>query len=134
MRKPEEIKQELQYIAETNVTRKVDLIRAGIAYRFTEDLAADTIAYIQQLEHLFRYATKNVDELEAAQKWISVEERLPDVGVKVLTLDRHGHVQDRALYVFLDGTLAFRPDGMIPKKHVTHWMPFPEPPEVDANE
>ena len=50
MRKPEEIKQGLQYIAETNVTRKVDLIRAGIAYRFTEDLAADTLAYIQQLE------------------------------------------------------------------------------------
>lgn len=49
-RTPDEIKQGLQYIAETNVTRKVDLIRTGIAYRFTEDIAADTLAYIQQLE------------------------------------------------------------------------------------
>lgn len=73
--------------------------------------------------------------VESAQKkWISVEERLPDEGVKVLTLDRYGHVQDRFLYAFQDGPIVFRPDGMFPKKHVTHWMPMPESPNDNGRD
>ena len=26
---------------------------------------------------------------------------------------------------------VFRPDGLAPGKHITHWMPLPEPPEVE---
>lgn len=63
-------------------------------------------------------------------QWISVKDRLPDRGAKVLTRDKWGHIRDRALYIFEDGTKIFRPDGLIPEKDVTHWMPLPEPPKA----
>lgn len=62
-------------------------------------------------------------------QWISVEERLPEIGVRVLLLDKHGHILERELYRFIDGFLCFRPDGLVPGKHITHWMPLPEPPK-----
>ena len=64
------------------------------------------------------------------QKWIPVTE-LPDVGVKVLTLDKGGHVRDRELYQFSDGLKLFRPDGMLPGKDITHWRPMLQGPRKD---
>lgn len=62
--------------------------------------------------------------------WISVKDRLPEIGKLVLTLDRWGHIHDRALYRFNSGFMCFQPDGLIPDRHgVTHWMPLPKPPE-----
>lgn len=50
-----------------------------------KQMAADAIAYIQQLEHHIGELTEKVAQLEAAQpKWISVEERLPNVGEEVM--------------------------------------------------
>ena len=62
-------------------------------------------------------------------KWISVNDELPDVGVKVLTLSKFDHVRDRTLYNFRDGELVFRPDGLKPGKDITHWQPLPKPPK-----
>lgn len=99
------------------------------------DLHADALEYINQLENQIGELTEKVTQLEAAHpKWISVDERLPDEGVKVLTLDRYGHVQDRFLYAFQGGPIVFRPDGMFPKKHVTHWMPMLEPPNDNGRD
>lgn len=67
-------------------------------------------------------------------EWISVEERLPEIGVPVLTLDKYGHMRDRKLYRFINGFVSFTPDGLVPGKHITHWMPMPEPPEVSGDE
>lgn len=61
--------------------------------------------------------------------WISVEERLPEAGERVLTLDTYGHMRDRSLYCFVDGHIVFTPDGLVPRKHITHWQPLPEPPK-----
>ena len=61
--------------------------------------------------------------------WISVKDRLPTEGERVLTLDKWGHISDRTLERFRDGTILFRPDGLSPQKDITHWMPLPEPPE-----
>lgn len=63
-------------------------------------------------------------------EWISVEDRLPQEGVKVLTLDKWGHIRDRNLQKYWTGDKAyFRPDGMEPGRDITHWMPLPEPPK-----
>ena len=62
-------------------------------------------------------------------EWISVKDRLPEIGLRVLTLDKWGHIHDRSLYRFNCGFLSFRPDGLEPGKDVTHWMPLPEPPK-----
>lgn len=48
-------------------------------------LLKDALAYIQQLENHIGELTEKVSQFEAAHpKWISVEERLPDVGEKVM--------------------------------------------------
>lgn len=67
-------------------------------------------------------------------EWISVKDRLPEVGERVLTLDKWGHIHDRMLYQFVDGFISFRPDGLKPGIDVTHWMQLPEPPEMEKTE
>lgn len=79
---------------------------------------------------LLRDAIEYINELEAkAPRWISVNERLPEEGVWVLTWDRYGNIRNRSLFVFSDETKIFRPYGLFPCKHITHWMPMPEAPE-----
>lgn len=55
--------------------------------------------------------------------WISVEERLPDNGEKVLTVDNEGYMIVASWYE-LGGW--FLP--VCRANPVTHWMPLPEPP------
>ena len=62
-------------------------------------------------------------------EWISVKDSLPEIGVRVLTLDKWRHIHDRELYQYRSGGLVFRPDGLEPGNDVTHWMPLPEPPK-----
>ncbi len=69
-----------------------------------------------------------LQELPSAPGWISVKDRLPQVGEKVLTLSKFGHIFDRALQEF-SGSCRFYPDGLKPGRDVTHWMPLPEPPK-----
>lgn len=71
---------------------------------------------------------------EALEKsrWISVTERLPEVGVTVLTLDKHGHICDRYMYRCSDGTALFTAKHLVSSKDVTHWMPLPEAPKEEV--
>jgi hypothetical protein len=73
-----------------------------------------------------------LDALKEQPRWISVEERLPEVGVTVLTLDKHGHICDRYMYRCSDGTALFTAKHLVSSKDVTHWMPLPEAPEVEV--
>ena len=60
-------------------------------------------------------------------EWISVMERLPEDGVRVLAWDRR---EESCRIAYLDSTwymVGFDDDTPI---CVTHWMPLPEPPEV----
>lgn len=48
---PEEIKKGLEYVSATNIARKVQLAKEGrMPYAYTEEVAADALAYIRQLE------------------------------------------------------------------------------------
>ena len=52
------------------------------------------------------------------QKWISVKDRLPDVGVEVL------------VYSEIDGICVDYYDGdVFGYFDITHWMPMPKPPK-----
>lgn len=61
-------------------------------------------------------------------KWISVDERLPEVGATVLCYIKHNYSDTdgfRAYRVYgYDGHFV----GMGNLCEVTHWMPLPEPP------
>lgn len=71
-----------------------------------------------------------IAELEAkVPRWIPVTERLPEIEQRVLVLDRHGNAMVRTLLCLAgEKEPSFRPDGLVPRKHITHWMPLPEAP------
>ena len=85
----------------------------------------------EQLREAAALVTKESAEL-LEQRWIPVEERLPELETPVLVLDRRGNRMIRTLRkLATDKEPVFRPDGLVPGKHITHWMPLPEPPEEE---
>ena len=61
------------------------------------------------------------------QKWISVEERLPEPLVGVLV-----HHEDGEIYVGVWFKSFSHFLGEDDDNRVTHWMPLPEPPKEDV--
>ena len=61
----------------------------------------------------------------ASSEWISVEDRLPDVGCDVLFTCRS---KEYGVGAYSDTYKDFFM-GHFPVKGVTHWMPLPEPPK-----
>lgn len=59
-------------------------------------------------------------------EWIPVAERLPEIGVRVLTLDKWGHIRDRVYKSYTNGKPYFYPDGLEPGRDIKAWMPVPE--------
>lgn len=110
-------------------------------------LEADNIAkaiVIEQLERekkdlleereLNDFLRDKAKELEAqAPKWISVEERLPDIDAEVLIYTDEG-LYDVAQYSGGERfwTLERNPVCWVTASGVTHWMPLPEPPTAGA--
>lgn len=66
--------------------------------------------------------------LEALKQtqWISVKERLPEVGKCVLIYSNAGRVAE-GQYTVTQNWVQFRWSAA--KVNVTHWMPLPKPPE-----
>ena len=62
-----------------------------------------------------------------------MKERLPDVGERVLTLSKWGHVSDRTLRLYLSGGIYFSPDGLTPGVDIKYWMPLPNLPGHGAS-
>lgn len=91
-------------------------------------------------DNKFQYETGFVKGFEAAQpKWISVEERLPEVSDLVLVIangkpranvELHNAVLI-ASYWGDEGWIADGFDGW-DKINVTHWMPLPEAPKEET--
>ena len=74
---------------------------------------------------------KRIAELEAAQRWIPVSERLPQIGVRVLFYNNFIKNIHKGWYSGDEWTsdigIFYNGDKL---KRITHWMPLPEPPEV----
>ena len=75
------------------------------------------------------------DAVDKMPKWISVEERLPNNGDRVLVADDFGVVSTGVFetlglvkHITIDGCSRF---GCIPT--VKYWMPMPKPQKEDAH-
>ena len=66
--------------------------------------------------------------MENRPRWISVEERLPEPDTDVLTRRSIGTMD---VEVYHEDEVSWTWDGYS-KGFVTHWMPLPEPPEVEV--
>lgn len=88
---------------------------------FANGPEADAIAYIKQLE-------------AKVPKWISVKERLPKRGYKVLTVNGHGYIRIFALWKKTEREWCWIDDAghFNHVNDITHWMPMPEPPKEEA--
>lgn len=77
---------------------------------------------------------ENIDTFEMAIKslertrWIPVSERLPNIYKDVLCLD-FGHIEMAYLNTHAKWIQKGIQDGYL--ENVTHWMPLPNPPEVE---
>lgn len=88
------------------------------------ELAADALAYIQQLE-------------AQVPKWISVEERMPEDGVNVLVyaigcnepsvIAMSNHIHSMYGYNIEGWRAPWQ--YFFHEYKITHWMPLPEPPK-----
>ena len=127
MKTPDEIKKGLDECTRLGGCAACPYFVDHTMARCTPKLAADTLAYIQQLE-------------AKAQQWISVKERLPDncdEGVLVIVdgrpsknIELHDAYQ---LAIYVEG------EGWIVEGYeewegadVKWWMPLPEPPKEEA--
>lgn len=121
MKSPKKIKNGLEYLGMTLVADKERYIRKhGIAYAYAEDLAKDALEYIQQLE-------------AKQPRWISVKERLPEDGQKIIAAfhDGGGLIVDQARYA--NGEFDFASWVNVWGDNITHWMPMPPKPEEEEN-
>ena len=115
-------------------------------------LSQDALAYIHQLENHIGELTEKVAQLEAAQpKWISVEERPPELPCicydglnppRELDAMYRLSIEERELYysydvfnlmnILSDETDISEPIDIGSMTHILFWMPLPETPKEDA--
>lgn len=117
MRSSEEIKRALEHCRTGVPCAGCPYSGDGIANcwdNFTHDL----IVYIQQLE-------------AQQPRWISVGERLPENGQKIIAAFRgsSGWVVDQARYAY--GEFDFASWVNVLNDNVTHWMPMPPKPKEE---
>lgn len=117
----QEIVQALRCCADHSCSAKCPAFPAGLDCR--EEMHKEVLALLERL-------TAENAALREKQRWIPVTERMPELEVPVLVLDRRGNMIVRTLRRLVsDKEAVFRPDGLAPRKNITHWMPLPEAPE-----
>lgn len=86
--------------------------------------------------NLYRDALAYINQLEArAPKWISVKDRMPEIGTVVLGYAKHNPFS--AYEVMLVRNLGNGFEMIRYQEYaarITHWMPMPEPPKEDMHE
>lgn len=123
-----QIMREAADMLENDESQAIALQRVLALRQAQLDCAAASSAVLKKENEQMRDAAAQVTKLaaEAAveRDWISVEERLPKPGVDVLAAYRNRHI-----YMGTVGDDWLEED--IEDGYVTHWMPLPEPPEVE---
>lgn len=93
---------------------------------YEHDCSIHGCRIMREAADLIEQQAAGIEELrEKVPEWIPVTERLPELEQRVLILDKHGNAMVRTLRRFAsEKEPSFRPDGLLPKVHITHWMPL----------
>ena len=94
-----------------------------------EQMAEEYIRYDNESAYWTKHAF--FAGYQAAQQWISVKERLPELNVDVLiyvNFTVHSVTFKHCSVALFDGT-CWDDDGWYSRNSVTYWMPLPKPPE-----
>jgi hypothetical protein len=79
------------------------------------------------VDHLLDKGVTFATDTKVGDKWISVDDRLPENDAKVLVCDtREDYVSS---WVYFGDGLWFGEEVVWTTKDITHWMPLPEPPK-----
>lgn len=112
MKTPDKIKKGLEYCG-ANDWCVGDKCPYYEFFECNSGLASDAHAYIQQLE-------------AQVPKWISVEERLPEISANAIVRFSDGYISLAQWWGDKWFKFCWRTSGT-----VTHWMPLPEPPKEE---
>ena len=116
--KEEEVPEEERPVYGADTWHSCDVDRVGL----------DGAALAEKLlDRCARYA-EEIAVLQEKLRWIPVEERLPEVGERVIVA--RGGKSEQGVYLGVNGW--WKVYGANTKK-VTHWMPLPAGPEVDGH-
>ena len=93
--------------------------------QYTLDVLDTTLAALRE---------QDATDINVGNKWISVEERLPDKDALVLCIGAKGGMFlgfIRSYYECQNGAYTYVPNSR-GCRYTTHWMPLPEPPKEGA--
>ena len=90
------------------------------------ELLAHTSLNFEEAEYLADYLVKNGVTI---QEWISVEDRLPEIGRSVIAYNALAKCAAEAMYKGEGMFLQFRWPARLQEHEITHWMPLPQPPK-----
>lgn len=88
----------------------------------------EILTYFSGIVERASKAESRIAELEAAQRWIPVSERLPEPYTRVLACIKSGYME--VDYRFAEPIIEVGIADFYSLENVTHWMPLPQPPEV----
>lgn len=123
------------------------LIRVVSEKKMTEvfpnwkELSSETRNAIGVFGQYWKALIEDAPTIEPKQEWISVKDRLPEIGQKVLVFDVDAELDiSKDIHIFSfecdeDGYYWSDEGGWWNDfENVSHWMPLPEPPEMNNEE
>lgn len=107
----------------TTIQDVLDLLRTGLPpSMYTEE---------QWAQHKIHRACGMLQEIADRDRWIPVEEQLPEEESEYLVADKWDYVFEANYEKALSGFVYVNPDGdRLADKTVTHWREMPAPPEA----
>ena len=102
----------------------------GLITTLKPTMVMDTDHPLDMAKEVAEYVNARIAELEAAQRWIPVSERLPEPYTRVLACIKSGYME--VDYMYSEPIVDVGIADFNSLDNVTHWMPLPPSPESEV--